>query len=133
MMRVLRHKATVRFDVIAPAGFRILAALDLAAQECDMELIITCGTDSHTLPDPHCSGEAYEVSVQMLSAQQIAYLKSHLEDTLGPLFTVLYETPKVPSDPTLRSIAFVNIAATGAHMHVQRKKGATFPPVFAPP
>lgn len=124
---VVRHRPAARFDVIAPAGFRILAALDQAAQDCLVDLMITSGTDSHAR-GAHPTGEAYDVSVHMLSAQQIADVKAHLEDTLGPLFTVIYEVPQVPSDPTLRSIAFVNTAATGPHLHIQRRKHTTFPP-----
>lgn len=93
-----------------------------------MDLMITCGTDSHALPDPHVTGEAYDLSVQGMSAQQIADVKASLERSLGPFFTVLYEVPQVPSDSTLRSIAYVNVKATGSHFHVQRKKGTTYPP-----
>ena len=128
-MNVVRHRPGARFDVIAPAGFRILAALDQAAQDCRVDLMVTCGTDSHALPDPHVTGEAYDVSVLGLSAQQIADVKANLDAALGPLFTVLYEVPSVPSDPTLRSIAYVNVKATGPHFHVQKRKGlGEFPP-----
>ena len=132
-MNVVRHRPGVRFALIAPAGFRILAALDQAAQDCLVDLMITSGTDSHGSLGAHPSGEAYDVSVHMLSAQQIGDVKAHLEDTLGPLFTVLYEVPQVPSDPTLRSIAYINAKATGPHLHCQRKKGTTFPPPSVTP
>ncbi len=128
-MNVVRHRPAARFDLIAPAGFRILSAIDQVAQICSVDLMLTCGTDSHALPDPHVTGEAYDVSVHMLSAQQIADVKAALERTLGPLFTVLYEVPSVPSDPTLRPIAYVNVQATGQHIHIQKRKGTTFPPV----
>lgn len=131
-MNVVRHRPSARFDVIAPAGFRILAALDRAAQICRVDLMVTCGTDSHALPDPHPLGEAFDVSVLGLSAQQIADVHAQLTRDLGPLFTVLYEVPHVPSDPTLRSIAYVNMDATGPHFHLQRKKGTVFPPVWPP-
>ncbi len=131
-MSVLRHRPGVRFDVIAPAGFRILGALDFAAQSCHVDLMLTSGTDSHAMPDPHCTGEAYDVSAASLSAQQIADLHTSLIATLGPLFTVLYEVPKPPSDPTLRSIAYVNTKATGPHFHLQRKKATVFPPTPDP-
>lgn len=133
-MNVLRHRPGVRFDKIEPAGFRILGALDRAVQECHVDLMLTSGTDSHAAPDPHVTGEAYDVSVHLLSAQQIADVKVSLERTLGPLFTVLYEVPKVPSNPTLRPIAYVNIKATGPHFHVQRRKNTVFPlePVTPP-
>lgn len=132
-MYVVRHRSSVRFAVIGPAGFRILAALDQAAQDCCVDLMITSGTDSHTMPNPHCTGEAYDVSVLGLSAQQIADVKASLADCLGPLFTVLYEVPAVPSDPTLRPIAYVNVKATGPHFHVQRRRGTVFPPESVTP
>ena len=131
-MNVLRHRPSARFDRILPAGFRILSALDQAVQGCHVDLEITAGTDSHVL-GAHPTGEAYDVSVQGLSAQQISDVKASLEDCLGPLFTVLYEVPQVPSDPTLRSIAYVNTKATGPHLHCQRKKGTTFPPPSVTP
>ena len=127
-MNVVHHRPAARFDVIAPAGFRILSAIDQAAQDVRVDLMITCGTDSHAMPDPHVTGEAYDVSVHGLSAQQIADVKASLEATLGPLFAVLYEVREVPSDPTLRPIAYVNVKATGPHFHIQRKKNTIFPP-----
>lgn len=127
-MNVVRHRPGVRFDRIDPAGFCILAALQIAATVCQVDLMLTSGTDGHTAPDPHVTGEAYDVSVHLLSAQEIADVTASLERTLGPLFTVLYEVPTKPSDPTLRSIAYINPQATGPHVHVQRKKGTTFPP-----
>ena len=127
-MNVVRHRPSARFDQIRPAGFRILAALDQAAQSCRVDLMITCGTDSHAAPDPHVTGEAYDVSVHGLSAQQIADVKAILAQILGSLFVVLYEVPAVPSDPTLRPIAYVNVQATGPHFHIQRRRGTTFPP-----
>lgn len=126
-MNCVRHRPSVRFETIAPAGFRILGALDKAARECRVDLVITSGTDSHKA-GAHPTGEAFDVSVHMLSAQQIADVKAHLERSLGPLFTVLYEVNKEPSDPTLRPIAYINVAASGPHFHIQRRKGTTYPP-----
>ena len=127
-MNVLRARPCVRFDVIAPAGFRILWALDTAVQSCRVNLEITCWNEGHGHTDPHTLGEAVDVSVKGLSADQIEMIKGNLEMTLGPLFTVLYEVSTVPSDPTLRPIAYVNVKATGPHFHIQRRKGTTFPP-----
>ena len=127
-MHVLRHTPSARFDVIRPAGFRILTALGLVVDLCRVDLLVTCGTDSHALPDPHPLGEAYDVSVKGLSAQQIADVKAELDKILGPLFTVLYEVKCVPSDPTLRPIAYVNVGATGPHFHIQRRKNTVYPP-----
>ena len=126
-MNVLRHRPGVRFDHIAPAGFRILSALDQATDACQTDLAITSGTDSHTA-GAHPGGEAYDVSVLGLSADTIEAVYVFLKQTLGPLFTVLYEVPTSPSDPTLRPIAYINAAATGPHFHIQKGRGTTFPP-----
>lgn len=131
-MNVVLAKPGVRFDVIQPAGFRILGAIDQVAQQCGLTLIISCGSEGHAPADPHTTGEAYDVSTTQLSAQQIDDAKRALEQGLGPLFTVLYEVPKVPSDPTLRPIAFVNTKATAPHFHIQRRKDTVFPPTPDP-
>ena len=132
-MNVLRVKAGVRFDVIRPAGFRILSALDQAAQVCSVDLEISSGTDSHTAPDPHALGEAYDVSVKALTGSQIVEVRRTVTMMLGPAFTVLYEVPFLPTDPALQAIAYINREATGPHVHIQRKRGTIFPPVTLTP
>lgn len=129
-MNVVRLKSGAAFPTLAPAGIRILSAIDQASQALGVDLYITSGSEAmgRLATDPHPSGEAVDISVKGLSADQIAAIKAHLEQTLGRLFTVLYEVPKSPPDPTLRSIAYVNVRATGAHFHIQRKRGTTFPP-----
>ena len=128
MISIVTHRPSVRFSMIAPAGFKILAAIQRAAEQCDWDLEITSATDSHTQPSAHVTGEAYDLSVKGMSAQTIEDVKKALEAALGPLFTVLYEVPTPPSDPTLRHIAYVNARATGPHFHIQRRKGTIYPP-----
>lgn len=134
-MNVVRLKAGAGFPTLAPAGIRILAALDHAAQDCQVDLTITSGSEKRgrAATDPHPLGEAVDVSVQGLRADQITNLKVSLETTLGRLFTVLYEVPAPPADPHLRAIAYLNAAATGPHFHIQRKKNTVFPPPPAAP
>mgnify|MGYP003500660993 CR=1 FL=1 len=128
MIPVLRVRdAGVRFDRILPSGFRILAALDRLATTLGRDVVLTCGTDSHVMPDPHVRGEAYDVSIKGWSATDIDTAHKELRSQLGPAFTVLYEVPSQPSDPTLRPIAYVNSKATGPHFHIQVKKGTTYP------
>lgn len=129
MTHVLRQLASVQFAHIAPAGFRILAALVETAEHLAVDLMITSGTDSHTPPDPHASGEAYDVSVASLDPARIIGIKNLLEQILGSSFAVLYEVPTLPEDPHLRAVAYLNRAATGSHFHIQRKKGTVYPPV----
>ena len=129
-MNVVRLKPGAGFPVLAAAGVRIIGALDWAAQEFQTDLLIASGSEpmGRLVTDPHATGEAADVSVKGLSAQLIADLYAALTMHLGPLFTVLYEVPKVPSDPTLRPIAYVNIKASGPHFHIQKKRGTAFPP-----
>lgn len=125
---VVRVKPGVTFGVIAPAGFRILAAIDGLTSVLGRDVILTSGTDYHQLPDPHSSGEAYDFGVSGWSAKEIALAMTHLRSRLGDPFTVLYEVPTVPTDPALAAIAYANPKATGPHFHIQRKKGTTYPP-----
>lgn len=130
-MHVVRVKASVRFDHIAPAGFVVLAAIHSATVVLGADLMITCGTDSHPADDPHTLGEAYDVSVATFTVDELLTARAFFLKALGPAFTVLYESPFVPSDARLAAIATINPAATAPHLHVQRKKGTVYPP--APP
>ena len=136
-MNVIRLKPGAGFPVLAPAGARIIAALDGICQDLKTDLVISSGSEAmgRLATDPHPLGEAVDVSVRGQSAQLIADLHAALTAKLGPLFTVLYEVPSIPSDPTLRPIAYVNAKATGVHFHIQRKRGTVYPPdpVTAPP
>lgn len=123
----LRVGQGVKFDHIAPAGFRILAALDGATKVLSADLEITSGTDSHAA-GRHPAGEAYDVSVKGFTVPQVVKVRRFLMQTLGGRFTVLYETPVRPSDPDLLAIAFVNPDATGPHLHLQPVKGTVWPP-----
>lgn len=124
---VLRANVGVTFAKIAPAGFRILAALDSVPALLQRDVFLTCGTEGHPVADPHSSGEAYDVSVRGWTGAEIVQALGHLRTTLGPLFTVLYECPRAPLDPMLKDIAYINAAATAPHFHLQRKKGTVYP------
>jgi hypothetical protein len=63
-----------------------------------------------------------------LTPSQIIEVIDALVQLLGPLFTVLYETPATPSDAKLGEFAYVNPKATGPHLHLQLKKGTVYPP-----
>ena len=126
-MFVTRVRAGVTFDVIAPAGFRLLAAIDRLTTVVPHDVIITSGTDSHTAPDPHATGEAYDIGVSGWTPGEILAALLFLQTTLGPAFTVLYEVPRLPLDPALAAVAYVNVKATGPHFHLQRCKGTSWP------
>lgn len=118
---------TVAFATIAPGGFRILAALDGLTKVLGFDVVITSGTDSHPA-GRHPVGEAYDVSVKGWAVPVIGKAQRYLRQTLGERFTVLYEVPSAPTEPTEAALAFVNGRATGKHLHVQVRKGTTYPP-----
>lgn len=126
-MNVLHLKdATVKLDPIAPAGGAILAALALAATTIKRDLTVTCGAEGHPPTDPHSRGEAYDARVAGLPEATIYALISSLKATLGPRFTVLYETPTKPMG-ILASMAYVNPHASAPHLHIQLGINQTFP------
>lgn len=129
MVPVLRRKPGFTWNVYAPGGFRILAALDGLSQILGFDVTLTAGTNDHVLPDPHATGEAFDVRILGWSAPTILHAVDYLTHTLGPLFTVLYEVPTVPSDPHFAAIAYHNPGATAPHLHVQTKKGQLYPPL----
>ena len=108
---VVHVKAGVRFDTIGPAGFVLLSAIASLPKLLGHDVIITCGTDSHSMPDPHCSGEAYDLSVTGWNASDIQTALS-VFSRLGPSFYAQYEVPSVPSDDAYRLLAVVNPKAT---------------------
>lgn len=129
-MTVVHVKDGARFDLMTPAAVRILAGIDAAANSAGVDLTITSGTDSHPPGDVHTLGLAYDVSVRDLTPDTILLVRHFLQMFLGTGFTVLYEVPEPPAHPGLRVIAFVNAAATAAHVHVQLRNGFTYPPAL---
>lgn len=122
------YPGTADFSTLAPAGIRILAALDNAARVLGIDLTITCASEGHPPGDPHSTGEAMDVRVRGFSTVVTLKLVLFLQQVLGPLFTVLLETPLAFVDPDLAKIQTVNPQASGPHIHIQRKKDTTWPP-----
>ena len=127
MIYVVRDKPGVQHKVIAPAGYAIMAAVYSASQRLKRDLTVTCGTEDHSQLDPHTLGEALDVSVGGMQDNDIRSLWMSLTQQLGPAFTVLYEVPQTPSN-TLTDIAYVNDAASGPHIHIQRRRSTVYPP-----
>lgn len=119
---VVRVKPGVQFNVIAPAGFRLLAALDNAALSLGHDLTITSGTDGEHSgsDDPHHSGNAYDVRSQ------------DVPDKQAVLITVLslLGTP-VPSSGgfvTDKFFGWLEQAGTAnEHFHFQLRHGQEYP------
>ena len=113
-MGVIQTNSSVLFTVIAPAGFRILSAIDQCAAKLDCDLIITSGCDGlHSGPaDPHHSGEAYDIRSHDFSQEQKDQVLATIMTELG------WE----------RFYGFLEAAGTvNEHFHFQRAKGTTYP------
>lgn len=126
----LRLKPGASFPTLAPAGFRIIAALDTCAQRLGLTLTITSGSEhrGRAQTDPHMLGEAVDVRATDLPLLTIRALHNELCTLLGPAFTVLFEAPPHDSPPALADITYLNTKATAMHFHIQRRKGTTWPP-----
>ena len=113
-MSVVLTKPGVLFNIIAPGGFRILYAIDRAAQSLGVDLTITSGTDGeHSGPnDPHHRGEAYDIRSHEFDEPT---KQKVLNELMGFLdlehFYGFLESPGSPNE----------------HFHIQVKKGTTFP------
>ena len=124
---VVRVKDGVQFARIAPGGMRILGALEAAARVVAEDLWITSACDGGHLPTSrHYTGEAYDV--RALAPGQTVRVVQVLRQTLGPQFTVFYESPTPSADVALRAVGLVNPHATAPHIHIQVATGVTYPP-----
>lgn len=129
---VVHVKPGVDFTVIAPAGFRLLGAIELAARRAGVDLTITSACDGlHSGPDdPHHRGEAYDIR-----SHDLPELLKH---------TVLAEIMRACNDPgggaalpatgiaggLVTSTFFGFIEAVGTdneHIHVQVRQGRPYP------
>ncbi len=126
-MNGLLVKPGVSFAVIAPAGFRLLSALDVTARRLQITLTITCGCDSHPPADPHSTGEAYDVRTHGLTNDQKRQLLKSLMDELA---TDTHDVP-LPASGGLGTLHFwgwiENLGLATEHLHCQRRTSTTYP------
>lgn len=103
-------KPGVLFTVIAPGGFRILAAIDTAARIEDLTITSACDGEHSGLDDPHHRGEAYDVrSHDLINKQR----------TLEAIMAC-FELDKF--------FGFIEDSGTdNEHIHIQVKKGTLYP------
>jgi hypothetical protein len=129
---VVRTKPGVLFTTIAPAGFRLLGAIERAARAVRCELTITSACDgAHSGPDdPHHRGEAYDVRSHDLPAGAKLLVLTEImracsADGAGPPQPV----PGVASScATLSFFGFIEAAGTdNEHIHVQLRRGRSYP------
>lgn len=130
--RVVLVKPGVAFTLIAPAGFRLLGAIELAARRVGVQLTITSACDgAHSGPDdPHHRGEAYDVrSRDLPEAVKHTVLAEIMracnDDGVGPAQPV----PGIDASlATSKFFGFLEAAGTdNEHIHVQLRKGRNYP------
>lgn len=129
-MGALRVKDGVEFKRIAPAGFRLLSAIEETAEHLLYDLTITSGTDgAHSGPnDPHHRGEAYDVRSHDVPAEQRQAL---LEHVMWRLSSGLDDEPAPSSGGLITRLFFgwlENAGTDDEHFHFQLRHGATYPP-----
>jgi len=124
----VKVKDGVRFQVIAPAGFRLLSAIEGTARRLGVDLTITCACEAHPPLDPHSLGEAYDVRTHDLN-------DSEKRRVLRELMLELSE----PDDQYGAPIAVSSGLATAhffgwiehlnepnEHIHLQRRHGTVY-------
>jgi hypothetical protein len=120
----------VRFDRIAPAGFRILGAFDAVSKDWPFPITITSGTDgTHSGPtDPHPLGEAYDIRSNDLPSVDVkhALVRAIMERLSESATDIPFETSG--GWATEHFFGFLEAAGTAnEHIHIQRRKGTTYP------
>lgn len=129
---VVRVKPGVTFTTIAPAGFRLLAAFELAAAVLGVELVITSACDGqHSGPnDPHHRGVAYDVRTRNLRPEQVSAVLDFVMDQLrepgGPAAAAVDGAGT--AFQTERFFGFVEgVGTANEHLHFQLRKGRQYP------
>jgi hypothetical protein len=129
-VNVVRVKPGVQFAVIAPAGFRLLSALETVARRLRVDLVITCGTEAHPGTDPHSTGEAYDVRTHDFTDDQ---KRAILRELLLELSDDQTNDAPIPVSDGLGTRGFWGwIEHPGQpteHLHVQRRSRTIYPPV----
>lgn len=115
ILGVVLVKGGVQFTKIAPAGFRILSAIDQCSKALSLDLTITSACDGeHSGPDdPHHKGEAYDIRSHDFPNESLKQMV--LDDIMRRLgFESFY--------------GFLEASGTdNEHIHIQRKKDTIYP------
>jgi hypothetical protein len=127
-MNGVRFKAGVLPIKPAPAGIRILGALDATARRLKRDLLVTCADKEHPPADPHSTGEAFDVRTHdvddatkrlilrelMLELQNEGdMLDAPIATGIGLSTLYFYGQIEFPNDPR-------------EHLHIQLRRGVTY-------
>lgn len=122
-------KPGVAFTTIAPAGFRLVEALNLTARRLALVLKVTCGCEAHPPLDPHTLGEAYDVQTHGFTDDQKRVILKALMQELAD-GDVPGDVP-FPADGGIGTAHFwgwiEHPGEPNEHLHCQRRKGTVYP------
>jgi hypothetical protein len=112
MDNVVRVKPGVLFTVIAPGGFRILAAIVAVAGRIGHDLTITsaCEGEHSGVDDPHHLGKAYDIRTKDLPDPGILLQEIQVELGVEEFYSFI-EGPGTENE----------------HIHVQVRKDVEYP------
>ena len=127
MAYALWRKDGCETHTIAPAGFRILSALERCAQVLGHDLVLTCGCDSHPPDDPHTKGQAFDVrSHDLTDVQKSALLIAMMDALKEP--TMDSVTPKDGGFVTRHFFGWLEHSGSAQeHFHFQQRNGVPYP------
>lgn len=107
--------------ILGKAGVRILGVLDSLARTLGHDIQVTCANEGHKPPDPHVSGEAFDVRTHDWSSD-------HREAVLHALISALADDAADVPAPTAIGLAtkrfyaqLENPGQPTEHIHVQRR------------
>lgn len=116
---------------LAPAGIRILSALDVVARRFSRDLVITCADKEHPPTDPHSTGEAFDVRTHDLDEATKAGIFHELmiELAITPIGDTPRPVPGIGLDNLATSHFYAQIEDPGGpneHLHCQRRNNTTY-------
>lgn len=129
MIPVVRWKAGCVTTILAPAGIRILAALELAARTVlQKDVTITCANEGHQPTDPHSTGEAFDIRTHDLTPPEKVMLLGAIMGALKSPDDVSQLEAKDGGYVTQHFFGWIeNPGQVTEHIHVQRRNSTVYP------
>lgn len=89
---MIRCKESVRFAILRPYIYNHFQAFNQIFKRFGVDCIITCGTEAHSIDDPHTHGLAVDLRSKHLPTSEAKHeALEALRQELGPLYTVILE------------------------------------------
>lgn len=122
---------TVRFDRIAPAGFRLLEAISRTARALRRDLTITCACEAHEKNTPHDLGEAFDLRCHDMQPDEKRLVLSRLMMELSDGSADLPEEVSIGLATRRFYGQLEHLGEVNEHIHVQRRRNTEYEPTSA--